>query len=274
MRIVQNVSLFVGAALLAGCVGANVDQLNDTDIPGNSFTQNLAREYRDLANFEASVMQDWADAEYFARKGLQSAAGEVVAPATLAEWDLPSGALGDLTSARARLDSALNGGGRASFPFEAAIAQSRFDCWVEQQEENHQSDHIAACRDEFFAALAILEGVPAPMDESALVFFDFDQATVRADAQTILNGVVSMVLQMPTTPNITVVGHTDLSGSPAYNIGLSQRRAAAVERALVAGGVPANAINTSGLGESQPLVPTPDGVREPSNRRAEILIGQ
>ena len=273
MRMVRNVSLFVGAAVLAGCVGVNVEQLNDTDIPGDSFTQNLAREYRDLANFEAFEMQDWADAEYFAQKGLQSSAGGVVEPAVLAEWDLPSGALGDLTDGRARLVAALNASGRDNFSMEAAIAQSRFDCWVEQQEENHQPDHIAACRDEFFAALAILEGV-APADESFLVFFDFDRSNIRPDAQEILNGVVTMVMDMPSAPAISVVGHADRSGSAAYNIGLSQRRAAAVEGALVAGGVAADMITTSGLGESQPLVPTPDGVREPSNRRAEIQIGQ
>ena len=272
MRMVRNVSLFVGAAMLAGCVGANVDRLNDTDIPGNSFTQNLAREYRDLANFEASVMQDWADAGYFADKGLQSAAGQIVEPANLAEWNLPSGAQADLADARTRLVAAL-GSGRDGFPLEAAIAQSRFDCWVEQQEENHQADHIAACRDEFFAALAVLEGV-TPGEEAFLVFFDFDRSDIRPDAQEILNGVIDLAQQMSGTPVVAVVGHADRSGSDLYNQRLSERRAAAVERALAAGGIPSDAIATSGLGESMPLVPTPDGVREPSNRRAEITIGQ
>jgi len=270
--MVRYVSLFVGAALLAGCVGANVNQLNETDIPGNSFTQNLAREYRDLANFEAFEMQDWADAEYFAQKGLQSAAGEVVEPAILANWALPGDALPELTDARARLVAAL-GGGRQNHPLEAAIAQAKFDCWVEQWEENHQPDHIAACRDEFFAALAILEGV-APAEEAFLVFFDFDESTIRPDAQEILNGIADMVQQTPGTPMISVVGHADRAGPAAYNVRLSQRRAAAVENALVSRGIPGDEISTTGLGESQPLVPTPDGVREPSNRRAEITIGQ
>ena len=83
-----------------------------------------------------------------------------------------------------------------------------------------------------------------------------------------------MVQQMPSAPAISIVGHADRSGSDAYNIRLSQRRAAAVGQALAAGGVPSDTISTSGVGESQPLVPTPDGVREPSNRRAEIQIGQ
>lgn len=271
MRMVRYVSLFVGAALLAGCVGANVEQLNETDIPGDSFTQNLAREYRDLANFEGFEMQDWADAGYFAQKGLQSAAGEVVEPAILANWELPGDALPELNDARSRLVAALNGNARQNHPLEAAIAQAKFDCWVEQREENHQADHIAACRDEFFAALAIIEGV-APAEEAFLVFFDFDRAVIRPDAQEILNGVIDIWQQAPGQPMINVEGHADRSGSAAYNVGLSQRRAAAVEGALVSGGIPGDVISTEAFGESQPLVPTPDGVREPSNRRAEITI--
>ncbi len=70
---------------------------------------------------------------------------------------------------------------------------------------------------------------------------------------------------------IAVTGHADRSGADAYNMALSQRRANAVRDALVRAGVPANRITTTARGESQPLVPTADGVREPQNRRAEIV---
>ncbi|MEX2200071.1 MAG: OmpA family protein, partial [Dongiaceae bacterium] len=76
------------------------------------------------------------------------------------------------------------------------------------------------------------------------------------------------------SPPISVVGHTDLSGSAEYNMGLSLRRADSVRDALLAGGVSPEQITTAGRGEAEPAVPTADGVREQANRRAEIIIQQ
>src|SRR3546814_7288426 len=86
--------------------------------------------------------------------------------------------------------------------FRSAEAQVAFDCWMEQQEENFQPDDIAACRDRFEAAMAILEEEeapappppPAPMAEPILgpftVYFDFDDAELTADARTELAEVI------------------------------------------------------------------------------------
>jgi outer membrane protein OmpA-like peptidoglycan-associated protein len=72
---------------------------------------------------------------------------------------------------------------------------------------------------------------------------------------------------------IEVTGHTDRAGSDAYNMALSLRRANAVKDQLVREGIAANQITVMGRGESQPLLPTADGVREPQNRRVEIVLG-
>jgi OOP family OmpA-OmpF porin len=69
-----------------------------------------------------------------------------------------------------------------------------------------------------------------------------------------------------------VVGHTDLSGSPAYNVRLSERRAKAVADALVGQGVNAGALQVDWKGETMPAVATADGVKEPLNRRSTIDI--
>ena len=71
---------------------------------------------------------------------------------------------------------------------------------------------------------------------------------------------------------IIATGYTDLSGSAAYNQRLSERRADTVKQELIRLGVPAAAITAVGRGESNPLVPTKDGVREPQNRRVEIVL--
>jgi OOP family OmpA-OmpF porin len=122
------------------------------------------------------------------------------------------------------------------------------------------------------AAVAPAAAVPpaAPLANAVyFVFFDFDKSAITPAAQDILNTVVSDA-RRTSASRLNVVGHTDTSGSPAYNQGLSERRASAVREALVQRGVPSGQITTRGVGESQPLIATGDGVREPSNRRAEV----
>ena len=70
----------------------------------------------------------------------------------------------------------------------------------------------------------------------------------------------------------TVAGYTDLAGTQAYNLRLSQRRADAVASYLAAQGVPKGAMDVKWFGKEHPRVPTPDGVREPQNRRVEIVM--
>ena len=67
-----------------------------------------------------------------------------------------------------------------------------------------------------------------------------------------------------------IVGHTDQAGTDSYNVALSQRRADAVQAALVARGVAPGAMTASALGESRPRVVLADGTRSPQNRRVEI----
>lgn len=270
---------FAAAAMLAGCA-SDIEQIRDTtEGTGSAFTQALTQEYRDFALFEADEMYDWPDASYFARKGLAAANGELVLPEELDDWDLPADRIDEMSAARTKLLQLLDAGGRDGAPQIAARAQAKFDCWVEQQEENHQPDHIAACRDDFFAALAELEQAMAPAPAPAMaapaapdtfiVYFDWDQAEITPAAQAVLDEVLAAV--EAGTP-ISVTGHADRSGPEDYNMGLSLRRADAVREVLINGGVAADAITVSGRGEEEPAVPTPDGVREQANRRVEIII--
>ena len=112
---------------------------------------------------------------------------------------------------------------------------------------------------------------PAPQTVSFMVFFDWDRSNLSAQA---LNTIKQAAAAYKTKGNarITATGHTDTSGPENYNMALSLRRANAVKDALVREGVPATAIAVVGRGEAQPLVQTADGVREPQNRRVEIVI--
>ncbi len=106
-----------------------------------------------------------------------------------------------------------------------------------------------------------------------LVFFKLNQAALTPDAVRVV-GEAAQEYKRTGAARITATGYTDLSGSPAYNQALSERRAAAVQGELVGLGVPASVITVVGEGENDPLVPTADGVREARNRRVEIEIPQ
>lgn len=111
---------------------------------------------------------------------------------------------------------------------------------------------------------------PAPA-RTYLVFFDWDKADLTDKARSIIADAAQASTKVQTT-QIEVNGYTDLSGTPAYNQGLSVRRAKAVAAELVRLGVPRTEIEIMGYGESDPLVPTAPGVREPQNRRVEIIL--
>jgi OOP family OmpA-OmpF porin len=117
---------------------------------------------------------------------------------------------------------------------------------------------------------------PAPVPAQAparsyLVFFDWDKATLTDRARQIIREAADNSTKVQYT-RIEVNGYTDTSGTPKYNQGLSVRRARAVQAELVKDGVPANAITIQGFGDTHLLVPTGPGVREPQNRRVEIII--
>jgi OOP family OmpA-OmpF porin len=111
---------------------------------------------------------------------------------------------------------------------------------------------------------------PAPA-RTYLVFFDFDRADLTDRARQIIAEAAQNSTRVQTT-RIEVAGHADRAGTPQYNQRLSQRRAEAVAAELERRGIPRSQMMVQAFGESRPLVPTADGVREPQNRRVEIVL--
>lgn len=259
--------------LLGGCAYSDIDAMRTVEATGSPFSQALTEEYRQIVAFEADEMYDWIDAGYFAQKGLRAAGGEEVAPELVEDWAVSGAEAEELAAAREKLVSLLDAGGRTVAPEIASHAQGRFDCWIEQQEEGWQLDHIAACRDEFYKALADLEAALGGGSgaEPYTVYFAFDSSALTAAAQAEIDKAVAAAAKMGVN-EFSVTGHTDTSGSNEYNLALSLRRANAVKDALVSRGVPDANVSVAGRGESELAVPTGDGVREQANRRAVIVI--
>ena len=104
-----------------------------------------------------------------------------------------------------------------------------------------------------------------------MVYFDWDRSDLTAEARSVITQAANYAKSGQPT-RVLVVGHADTSGSAAYNIGLSNRRARTTADALVAQGVAGGVISLNGVGETQLAKATADGVREPLNRRATIDI--
>jgi len=135
------------------------------------------------------------------------------------------------------------------------------DCW-----DGSRVVSTASC-----PPVPIEEVTTAPDDLDLVVYFDFDKSNLSVAAQDLIAAKSAEALEYDIS-SVTVQGNTDTSGSASYNNALSARRAAVVREALVANGISGGLITTQALGESNPAKPTADGVREPLNRRTEVLF--
>lgn len=106
--------------------------------------------------------------------------------------------------------------------------------------------------------------------ESGLLF-DFDSDVVKGNAGTNLGNLARSLESYPNT-EVLIVGHTDATGSDAYNQSLSQRRATAARAYLISRGVPAERIRTEGLGETEPVASNATAEGQAQNRRVEVAI--
>ena len=132
------------------------------------------------------------------------------------------------------------------------------------------------------ASLSVRFGAPPPAPPAPppppvlarkvfLVFFDWDKDTITPEGRAIIAQAAD-AWRAGGNVTIQITGYTDASGSAGYNQRLSERRANNVANALAQSGVPRQAMVVSGRGENDQRVPTADGVREPQNRRVEIVF--
>jgi OmpA-OmpF porin, OOP family len=279
--------VLAAAVLLTACQGMET-QRAEKMAPGasaSSFDRALYGEYMELSRWEWA-QGDYRSADYFAVRAESSSQGKSVAPEMPANRKLPAETVGDISSARSRLAGQLAAGSPQKAPVASARAQAMLDCWMEQQEEAFQSPHINYCRDRFNAAMAEVDNAmrpapvaavpppPAPAVQSPtnfIVYFPFNSDKLTDDArQTVVNAALKA--KAYGKPSITVVGYTDTAGPEAYNQKLSEMRSQAVAKVFESQGIPANVILTSGKGQHDLAVQTPDDTPNQGNRRATIVI--
>lgn len=324
---------------LAACAVGPYDTAELTGLPPQEspFLRDLSAEYVALGDMERAEY-DWPDTARFYDRAIRAAKGEVLPPEPLEDRSLSDGAKEELGAARARLIALFGAGARSIVGPDSARGQAAFDCWMQEQEEGHQPDDIARCRQSFLTAVAAIEsavdgalivllpdtdgvvglirvqtpqgsveldtdresavtddaqGAPqstgtflvddveavfgralaaAPAPPVAFLLY-FEQGTDRLTPESAhkLSEVLETV-RLRKLPQVEVSGHTDRSGSTAFNDQLAQDRAELVAQEILGLGVPERVLTVVSYGERAPIVPTADGVSEARNRRVEIVV--
>lgn len=113
------------------------------------------------------------------------------------------------------------------------------------------------------------EGIIVKFDSGIL--FDFDQSTLKPSARINIESLATSLKNNPET-NILIVGHTDATGTDAYNYRLSERRAAAVKAYTQSQGISSSRLTTEGRGETEPIASNTSETGKAQNRRVEIVI--
>jgi OOP family OmpA-OmpF porin len=282
---------------LSACAGLELQHSKGLKTVDDPFFENAYAGYLDRAEHEAGY-GDYAMADVYSVKARQAAAGTLPTPFNANDaGQMPGGkvtsaVLAELTPARANLAAMLAGPDRNLVPRAAAQALVMYDCWVDEEsytddwQNAYQPDHAAYCKNGYLAAMTEIDNArprpvamatqpaptpPAQMPSNYLVFFAWNSATLTAQSHDVIRQVATNA-ESDSIDRLMAVGHADSSGAATYNVGLSERRADAVRAALIAAGVPDANVGIDWKGETEPLVLTNNGVREPQNRRVEITF--
>ncbi|MCZ6637228.1 MAG: OmpA family protein [Alphaproteobacteria bacterium] len=286
-RLTSTFAIAGTAMILTGCTGLELEKAEGLTPSGSQFSKNLYSGYIGLSKSEYGE-GDYRDSDNFAVRASAAAANKPGAPEALANRNLPTNKMAELSEARARLMAALGAGARTKAPVQAANAQVGFDCWMQEQEENHQPDDIALCKSGFMQALLGAEAAvkpppmaraPAPMTapppkkvtRKFVVYFGFDSSKITPDSKRIIIQAIDAAKNMK-AKSVHLSGHTDRAGPVAYNDKLSNIRAMAVAATFKGGGVSGGILGLEAFGEKVNAVKTGPNVIEPRNRRVEITI--
>ena len=270
-------ALGAAVALLGACASAyDVDGVAAMDNSGGAFAQALQKRYVERAQFEKGE-GDWESVKFFNMRAHGAAMNEVPAVQSPDDRNLKADAM-PIKMAHTTLASRLGSNAPQVAPDACARAQTWLEHWMEQSEEGHQPDHIAAARKGFDEAIVDCKGdmaaTPAPMadmPDPVVIYFAHDSFDVTAANVALIKQAAAAAKKAEAT-SVVLIGHADRSGNEAYNMGLSRARAAAVGNALMEAGIARSMVQKRYAGETSPQVGTDDGVRERMNRRVEIVF--
>ncbi len=274
-------SLLLVVCCLSACAGGNLTQLRDATPVGTPFDKALSGQYKALSEKEAADNRD-ANAELLAGKGLRAAAGKEVLPEPVGAGTDYHDHKAALSEANSALKALFLTNIRGTQPKESAEVQGLYDCWLVRAAAATPEARTTMCKQEFYNRLSwlrdALQHAPdtaatadAKAASSWLIFFDWDKSVLNTTALKNLRQISEEIIHQHANDKVSLNGHTDTSGDADYNMKLSERRATKVRDLLATYGVPDEWMTVYAFGETDLNVPTPDGVKEPKNRRVEVF---
>lgn len=147
---------------------------------------------------------------------------------------------------------------------DKAYAGAHIEGPGEMQPIRYDADRV---KSEFSSVIAALPGRPATF----LLYFLEGNDELTPESEREVERIFTDIAARP-YPDILVIGHTDAVGNAQSNDQLSRQRAQRVYEELIKRGIAPDRIEVSGRGKREPLIPTPEGVSEPKNRRVEINV--
>jgi len=261
----------------------------------STFSYYLAEAYMDLTQQE-NFKHDFISERAFRNKAIQAKQGMNVQADQVQQRKIPSHAVSELLEARNNLVQVISSVGVTSeYPYLSAQAQVKFDCWLEEQEENINQYDIAICRKGFYKFYNLLKdklvetsdcstkaeikkppkkqcccvSVPTAPLKGFILYFKLNRSELTSDAIKLIREI-KIKADQAKPKKIIVQGHTDRAGKQAYNTILSRERINSVVAGLTVAGIPKKMIMASYFGETKPKVKTKDGKVLAENRRVEV----
>ncbi len=289
MRTIRTTFIFLAAATTGGCaasmppqdlITARADYANASHGAAAAYDPadlHLAHEALDAA--ERSYDKNGASAEtvdlaYVADRRAQTAEARGVTVKVTQQTAQTLGNMHDAQTAQVQATSAQLGRANAEIAQQDRAIQSKDQLLQVERDRAAEADKRAAQAAADLAAFASVKQEPRGMviTLSGSVLFASNHAELLPSAQVKLNEVALALTRQDVESKITVEGHTDSQGEPAYNQDLSQRRAQSVRDYLVSRGIAADRVTAQGFGLTRPIADNASAEGRANNRRVEIVV--
>ena len=245
--------------LINSCAYFKLKELDKHNFSNSDIYDLIAKEYKAFANFELYDMHDEFDANYFAFKAIEILKNKEIRIENPSKWNIPYNYIEEAEYEYNRLNVILENEDIYAHPKLTADLVSGYDCWIEQIEENWQTEDIDNCKLKFTKAYNSLNTqiankkekvekkqknksdaddnslpvnnksnlVSEKVETKVIVYFEYDSYNISIQQIKKLDSLIKKI-ENHYKKTIVIYGHTDTKGPKNYNLNLSKKRASEV----------------------------------------------